>query len=67
VPDFQIPVRYDEAVPIVLLTADGRSAEKAHQVRARDYLNKPFELDDLVTVVRRALEAPSRGAGRSPA
>jgi DNA-binding response OmpR family regulator len=49
---------YADAVPIVLLTADGRSAEKARQVRARDYLNKPFELEELVTIVRRALDGP---------
>ena len=46
---------YDRAVPIVLITADGRSAEKARQIGARDYLNKPFDLDDLVTVVQRVL------------
>jgi two-component system, chemotaxis family, chemotaxis protein CheY len=42
-------------VPIVLITADGRSVEKARQVGAREYLNKPFELDDLVDAVRRSL------------
>jgi DNA-binding response OmpR family regulator len=49
---------YDRAVPIVLITADGRSAEKARQIEARDYLNKPFELDDLIAVVRRTLDRP---------
>lgn len=53
-----IHASYDRAVPIVLITADGRSAEKARQVGARDYLNKPFDLDDLVAVVRRTLERP---------
>ena len=47
---------YAETVPIVLVTADGRSAEKARQVRAREYLNKPFELDHLIGTVRRTLQ-----------
>ena len=47
---------YAETVPIVLVTADGRSAEKARQARAREYLNKPFELDHLIGAVRRTLQ-----------
>ena len=44
-------------VPIVVVTADGRAAEKARRVGARGYLSKPFELDDLVATVRRFLGA----------
>jgi two-component system KDP operon response regulator KdpE len=48
--------RLAEAVPpIVVLTADGRAAEKAARVGAVAYLHKPFELDDLLATVRRAL------------
>ncbi len=48
---------HGDSVPIVLITADGRAAEKARRVRAQDYLHKPFELDDLVSMVRRGLDA----------
>ena len=41
--------------PIVLVTADGRAAEKAARVGAFAYLHKPFDLDDLIAVVRRGL------------
>jgi len=40
--------------PILLITADGRAAEKAERVRAVGYLHKPFELDDLVSAVAQA-------------
>ncbi|HLJ65823.1 MAG TPA: response regulator [Chloroflexota bacterium] len=43
------------AVPILVVTADGRAAEKAERVEAFDYLHKPFELDDLLSAVRRGL------------
>jgi DNA-binding response OmpR family regulator len=43
--------------PIVLITADDRPAEKARRVGAYAYLEKPFELDDLVATVRRGLRA----------
>lgn len=46
---------HDVPVPILLITADGRSAEKARRVGALDYLQKPFEVDDLVAIVRRLL------------
>src|SRR5579871_4591142 len=46
---------YGAAVPILLVTADGRAAEKARRVGARAYLHKPFELDDLVRAVQRIL------------
>jgi DNA-binding response OmpR family regulator len=45
--------------PIVLITADDRPAEKARRVGAYAYLEKPFELDDLVATVRRGLRARS--------
>ena len=47
---------YAETVPIVLVTADGRSAEKARLARAREYLDKPFDLDHLIDTVRRTLQ-----------
>ena len=43
-------------VPIVLMTADGRSAEKAKRVGAVAFFHKPFDVDTLLASVRRALE-----------
>ena len=49
---------YRDAVPIVLVTADDHSPEKARRARARDFVSKPFELDHLVSTVRRTLASP---------
>jgi DNA-binding response OmpR family regulator len=46
---------YGEAVPILTITADDKGAEKARRVGALGYLPKPFDIDDLVSAVRRAL------------
>src|SRR4051794_27638034 len=43
-------------VPILLITADGRAAEKAAQIQAYAYLRKPFTLDDLLAAVRHGLD-----------
>lgn len=48
------------ATPIVLLTADGRAPEKASEVNATGWLNKPFSIDELVRAVDEALHAPPR-------
>jgi DNA-binding response OmpR family regulator len=44
-------------VRILLITGSGQAAEKAGQIGAFSYLNKPFELDDFITVVRRGLDS----------
>jgi DNA-binding response OmpR family regulator len=44
-----------DALPIILITADGRSAEKAERVGARAYFHKPFDLDELMAAVQRTL------------
>ncbi len=41
--------------PILVVTADGRAAEKARRVGAFGHLRKPFDLDDLVREVQRGL------------
>ena len=46
-----------DQVPILVITADGHPAEKARVLRAFAYLQKPFDVDELVGTVRRALEA----------
>ena len=51
----QLRAAYGNALPIILITADGRSAEKAERVGARAYFHKPFDLDDLMAAVQRAL------------
>ena len=47
--------RYGQAVPIVLMTADGNTAELGRRVGPVAALNKPFEIDELVQVVYKAL------------
>src|SRR3954454_4385978 len=42
---------YGDAVPVVIITADGHAAEKARRVGARAHLAKPFELDALCAAV----------------
>jgi two-component system response regulator MprA len=46
---------YGDPPPIILITADDRAEAKARRVGAFAHLSKPFELDDLVVIVRRAL------------
>jgi len=41
----------------VIITADGRAADKAEQVATSWYLKKPFQIDDLIRVVRSAIAA----------
>ena len=42
-------------LPILVITADGHPAEKARALGAYGYLSKPFDVDELVGAVRRAL------------
>jgi two-component system, chemotaxis family, chemotaxis protein CheY len=46
---------YGTAVPIVLITADGRTAHKARQIGAAAFLRKPFEIAALLQAVQRIL------------
>jgi len=45
-----------ERLPILLVTADSRAASKAQTIRAFAYLNKPFNLDDFVSLVHSGLQ-----------
>src|SRR5438876_5900923 len=47
---------YGDTVLIVTMTAAGRAAEKAWRIGAAGYLNKPFELDDLLAIVQQMLD-----------
>ena len=42
-------------LPILAISADGRAAAKARRVGAFAYLRKPFELEELVALVKRGL------------
>ena len=44
-------------IPILVLTADTHAAQKAARVGAVAYLTKPFESEDLVAEVSRAISA----------
>jgi DNA-binding response OmpR family regulator len=44
-------VAADAALPIVLVTADGRASEKAERAGAVAYLHKPFDMGELVRLV----------------
>ena len=45
--------------PIVLITADDRPVERARRVGAYAYLQKPFDVDELLATVRRGLRLRS--------
>ena len=46
---------YGEPPPIIVVSADGRAAEKAARIGARAYLHKPFDIDELVRLVHGTL------------
>src|SRR5918994_2824893 len=59
----------DEQLEVVLVTAvkTVRTAVAAMKLGAFDYLTKPFEEDELLSLVRRGLQRPGRqGAGGHP-
>ena len=41
--------------PIRLIRADGKAEEKARQIKAFDFLPKPFDLDRVLGIVHRRL------------
>ena len=43
-------------VPILLITADGNAAQKASRLGAFAYLQKPFDMTDLIGLVQSALD-----------
>lgn len=48
---------YGGAVPVVLITADGRSAEKARRIGAAAYFHKPFDVDEIVATASQLIAA----------
>ena len=47
---------HGDALRVLIVTADGRAAEKARRAGAFAYLHKPFDVNALVDVVRRGLD-----------
>lgn len=43
------------ALPVLMITADGSAAEKAARLGAYAYLHKPFDVSELVALVRLGL------------
>ena len=46
---------FDGRVPIVVVTANGHAEADAREVGASGFLTKPFDVDELVAVLRRSL------------
>ena len=53
----ELRARYGRAVPIIMVTAAWNSQQRAQEIGADDYLDKPFDIDDLVKVVERHYKA----------
>ena len=51
-------------IPIIVLSADRNVGSKATDIGAVGHLAKPFELNDLLEMVRRSLEQSARGTPR---
>jgi two-component system chemotaxis response regulator CheY len=47
------------SIPIIVLSADRNVGPKAQDIGAVGHLAKPFELNDLLEMVRRALKGPA--------
>jgi DNA-binding response OmpR family regulator len=53
----QLRQAHGDTIRFLIVTADGRAAEKARRAGAFAYLHKPFDVSTLVDVVRRGLES----------
>ena len=51
----QLRQAHGDDLRILVITADGRAAEKARRARAVGYLHKPFDINKLVSTVHRSL------------
>ena len=52
--------RYDDAVPVVVVTADWQADERAKAIGATRVIRKPFDLDALIEVVATSMNADAR-------
>lgn len=46
---------YTNPPPIVVVSADGRAGERAARIGAASFLHKPFNVDELASIVRQTL------------
>jgi DNA-binding response OmpR family regulator len=53
----RLRAEHNHAVPIVVMTAAKDAGERAREIRAEDYLAKPFDIEELVEKVRNHLQA----------
>ena len=51
----RLRAHYDEPPPIIVVSADGRAAEKAARIGAQTYLHKPYDVDELVRLLHESL------------
>ena len=47
----ELRARHGRAVPVIMVTAAWDSQQRAQEIGADDYLDKPFDINDLVRVV----------------
>jgi two-component system OmpR family response regulator len=52
----ELRATYGDALPIVIVTATGQTAETARDISPCGYLSKPFDIDGLLTLVWCCLE-----------
>jgi DNA-binding response OmpR family regulator len=57
----QLRTGHVPSVPILMITADGEPAGKAARLGAYAFVQKPFQVEDLVSAVRRGLPEQHRG------
>ncbi len=54
--------RWGRAAPIVVVTAAEDAGLRAREIEADAWLEKPFEIDDVLAMVRRFLDGPADAA-----
>jgi DNA-binding response OmpR family regulator len=47
---------YADPPPIVVVSADGHAGERAERIGAASFLHKPFDVDELASIVRQTLD-----------
>src|SRR5579885_1454920 len=62
-----IQAHFGDTVPIIVVSATAQFEARPWRLGARAYVQKPFELDDLLDTVRRVLGQGHGAQGRSPA
>lgn len=58
--------RHGSACPIVVVTAAENARKRAEEIGADAWLEKPFDLDDVLAIVARFLGPPTEGSTLAP-